>query len=449
MTNKHKIIIDLLELPYSNYADEDRERAREKHIKILMSGVKSWNKWREDNPEIRPELYMTKIKGTFCGANLKSVNFEGAIFDHCILAQSKMKGANLAKSFFDECNIQQGNLSEAILSSSHFQNCNLAWCDFTKSKLDRSKFVNCYAIRSKFDYASANNAELIGINLSSATAKNFVLAKARIEDVVIYRVSSNGIDLSSSTITTTDFNICSMDGANFSNAILKSVSLHESNLTNANLVDCKGIIFSSNIIRNAILTPHSSDPWSVLRYTYTGPRLIFNLLFFLVFLSPYIAKSVFWLGVTRYQSYILDNWTISSNADSLGVYSNSLCLSDKCDHLQVWEVILGLDKPPLFWITALILIYYNFQKFILTMIVSPLRDEEERSGVVPSYYSGINTTSLLSVKQLPILVSRFMRSYYWMYRIHQFISPLFWLGIIIFLLHTLDWLSMYVYVPEQ
>lgn len=30
--------------------------ANEEHLKILMGGVKAWNKWRAKNPDIEPDL---------------------------------------------------------------------------------------------------------------------------------------------------------------------------------------------------------------------------------------------------------------------------------------------------------------------------------------------------------------------------------------------------------
>jgi hypothetical protein len=30
--------------------------SNQEHLKILKSGVPSWNKWRKDNPEIEPNL---------------------------------------------------------------------------------------------------------------------------------------------------------------------------------------------------------------------------------------------------------------------------------------------------------------------------------------------------------------------------------------------------------
>jgi len=30
--------------------------ANEEHVKILKQGVEAWNRWREEQPEIRPDL---------------------------------------------------------------------------------------------------------------------------------------------------------------------------------------------------------------------------------------------------------------------------------------------------------------------------------------------------------------------------------------------------------
>jgi len=31
--------------------------ANEEHLKILKQGVEAWNKWREENPDIEPDLF--------------------------------------------------------------------------------------------------------------------------------------------------------------------------------------------------------------------------------------------------------------------------------------------------------------------------------------------------------------------------------------------------------
>jgi len=37
--------------------------AKQEHLDILKQGVKAWNHWREEHPEIRPDLSATDLRG--------------------------------------------------------------------------------------------------------------------------------------------------------------------------------------------------------------------------------------------------------------------------------------------------------------------------------------------------------------------------------------------------
>jgi uncharacterized protein YjbI with pentapeptide repeats len=47
--------------------------ANPEHLAILRQGVEVWNQWREENPEIQPDLSNSDL----CGENLDWVNFSG------------------------------------------------------------------------------------------------------------------------------------------------------------------------------------------------------------------------------------------------------------------------------------------------------------------------------------------------------------------------------------
>jgi len=46
--------------------------ANKEHVKILKQGVKAWNKWRKENPNIIPDLKQADLSK----ANLSGVNLE-------------------------------------------------------------------------------------------------------------------------------------------------------------------------------------------------------------------------------------------------------------------------------------------------------------------------------------------------------------------------------------
>jgi len=52
--------------------------ANEEHLKILKQGVEAWNKWREKNPQITPDLSKADLyKADLTGANLYKANLSG------------------------------------------------------------------------------------------------------------------------------------------------------------------------------------------------------------------------------------------------------------------------------------------------------------------------------------------------------------------------------------
>ena len=68
--------------------------ANEKHIEILRQGVEVWNKWREDNPEVRPDL----IGATFLRVNLEGANLSGANLANARVSSTSFSNVQLNKA---------------------------------------------------------------------------------------------------------------------------------------------------------------------------------------------------------------------------------------------------------------------------------------------------------------------------------------------------------------
>src|SRR5262245_28344903 len=58
--------------------------ANDEHVAMLKQGVDAWNGWRDENPDIRPDLNEADLSG----ANLNRANLKGA----------NLKGANLKEA---------------------------------------------------------------------------------------------------------------------------------------------------------------------------------------------------------------------------------------------------------------------------------------------------------------------------------------------------------------
>jgi uncharacterized protein YjbI with pentapeptide repeats len=60
--------------------------ANQEHLDILKKGVEEWNKWRENNSDIAPDLF---------GANLREEGLFEANFDGAYLSKADLTEANL------------------------------------------------------------------------------------------------------------------------------------------------------------------------------------------------------------------------------------------------------------------------------------------------------------------------------------------------------------------
>ena len=86
--------------------------------------------------------------------------------------------------------------------------------------------------------------------------------------------------------------------------IFEGANLSEVLLDEADIRGARGIVLDSTRIRNARFSPTAKDPWSVLRKSYTGPRLILNYIFLIAFMVPYILKAAGWIGVSRIETAV-------------------------------------------------------------------------------------------------------------------------------------------------
>lgn len=90
--------------------------ANEEHVAVLEQGVQAWNRWREDNPEITPDLrelahwpeamqgpVLEEMAGTsktilpvnLSGAQLRNADLRGAVLAMADLREARMYGAHV------------------------------------------------------------------------------------------------------------------------------------------------------------------------------------------------------------------------------------------------------------------------------------------------------------------------------------------------------------------
>jgi len=72
--------------------------ANEEHVKILKQGAEVWNKWREENRDVKPDLRAANLKGVnLGGANLSGGDLSWADLDWADLGRANLSGADLSE----------------------------------------------------------------------------------------------------------------------------------------------------------------------------------------------------------------------------------------------------------------------------------------------------------------------------------------------------------------
>ena len=82
--------------------------ANDEHVAILKQGVAAWNAWRDENPDICPDLSEADLRG----ANLSEANLIPNL-------GANLRGANLIRAQLGLANLGDANLSEANLTNAY------------------------------------------------------------------------------------------------------------------------------------------------------------------------------------------------------------------------------------------------------------------------------------------------------------------------------------------
>jgi hypothetical protein len=127
--------------------------ADQDHLKILKKGVESWNHWRMENRDIRPNLTNVAFVGiNLTDAKLNSVNFSQANLSEAKLARAQLdfanlSGANLAGAKLmgaqlRKANLRDANLRDAYLTHVDFSGASLVGTDFSSAWMSRTLLID-------------------------------------------------------------------------------------------------------------------------------------------------------------------------------------------------------------------------------------------------------------------------------------------------------------------
>ncbi|WP_019505238.1 pentapeptide repeat-containing protein [Pleurocapsa sp. PCC 7319] len=176
--------------------DNDTYVPNKRHLNVLNKGVKSWNRWREKNYRIIPQLAGVKPKEDYLDEiDLYHADLRGSYLENKSLRASNLRGIDLSGA-----NLSNADLSDADLLGANISGANLTGIDLT-------------------------NANLWGANLSEAILVDAILCNANFKEA----------NLSNADLTHADMRGAILNQANFEYAILKYCFVYGISDWNTNL----------------------------------------------------------------------------------------------------------------------------------------------------------------------------------------------------------------------
>jgi hypothetical protein len=182
--------------------------ANEEHLKILKMGVETWNHWREENPQIVPDLRSIDLKcASLAQFNFSHVDFREVKLDNANLRGSNLQAANLGlphnmfqKTSLEGADLSWATLKDANLIAASLNNANLFSADLFMANLFGAKLTDANLCRASISWADFTEAHVNGANFSEAkteytmfTSIDLSAAKG-LDEVRHYGPSSIGID---------------------------------------------------------------------------------------------------------------------------------------------------------------------------------------------------------------------------------------------------------------
>ena len=106
------------------------------HFELLMRDVDAWNRWRADNPKVKPDLAYAVMRG----ANLALANLAGAQLSEADLVLADLRGADLRHADLSNANLVGARLMGVDLAHANLCGADLSTAeDLTDEQLRQTK----------------------------------------------------------------------------------------------------------------------------------------------------------------------------------------------------------------------------------------------------------------------------------------------------------------------
>jgi hypothetical protein len=166
--------------------------ANQRHVDILLrDGVRVWNLWREEEPDIRPDLREADIRE----ANLEGAHLQGADLSDADLTGARLSGADLSAANLTGVDLHEAYLRGADLTEADLTEADLRGALLTEAHLTGANLTEADLSGALILETDLTGADLSGADLSGALCLRTTFAGATLTGCTVYGMSAWNLNL--------------------------------------------------------------------------------------------------------------------------------------------------------------------------------------------------------------------------------------------------------------
>lgn len=158
--------------------------ANQEHVKAIKQGVHYWNKWREENPQVAPDLAWANL----VGVSLSNADLEGANMKLAFCRGGDLENANFKNASLYGTNLEESNLTGAQMEGASLEGAHLRKADLTGANLSNTnmKLANLQdAVLTRADLSGASKLTL------EQCEEVKTLFEAKLDSIILERIKDS------------------------------------------------------------------------------------------------------------------------------------------------------------------------------------------------------------------------------------------------------------------
>ena len=166
------------------------------HFEIIKQGVEEWNQWRDENPEIEPDLSDVDLSNS----KLSNANLSSTDLRRSILKNTDFRAANLVRADLRAANINKAGFNLAKLREANFSEAYIRECDLSEADLKRAYFIRADLIRVDLWETDLTRADFRWAYLIGTDLKQANLARADLRWAYLSESNLSGANLNKANL---------------------------------------------------------------------------------------------------------------------------------------------------------------------------------------------------------------------------------------------------------